>query len=106
MKLYYKVTLINAFTRILIVVGFLVFTPGLIYKTAVSHTDARLERMQGQILRIVNTKGIGEFLKEEDTTFFDYTVLKEKFIYIQKIDSTARDTIVNSERPIEEEVLE
>jgi signal transduction histidine kinase len=106
MKLYYKVTLINAFTRILIVVGFLVFTPGLIYKTAVAHTDARLERMQGQILRIVNTKGIGEFLQEEDTTFFDYTVLKEKFIYIQKIDSTARDTIVNSERPIEEEVLE
>jgi len=106
MKLYYKVTLINAFTRILIVVGFLVFTPGLIYKTAVSHTDARLEKMQAQILHIVNTKGIGEFLQEEDSTFADYTVLKEKFIYIGKVDSTEKDTIVNSERNIEEEILE
>jgi len=106
MKLYYKVTLINAFTRILIVVGFLVFTPGLIYKTAVSHTDARLEKMQAQILHIVNTKGIGEFLQEEDSTFADYTVLKEKFIYIEKVDSTERDTIVNSQRNIEEEILE
>jgi signal transduction histidine kinase len=106
MKLYYKVTLINAFTRILIVVGFLVFTPGLIYKTAVSHTDARLEKMQAQILHIVNTKGIGEFLQEEDSTFADYTVLKEKFISIEKVDSTGKDTIVNSERNIEEEILE
>ncbi|HTA84557.1 MAG TPA: HAMP domain-containing sensor histidine kinase [Bacteroidia bacterium] len=106
MKLYYKVTLINALTRILIVAGFLVFTPGLIYKTAVSHTDARLGKMQAQILHIVNTKGIGEFLQEEDSTFADYTVLKEKFISIEKVDSTEKDTIVNSERNIEEEILE
>lgn len=106
MKLYSKITVINALTRILIVAAFLVFTPNLIYTTAVSHTDARLEKMQGQILHIVNTKGIGEFLQEEDSTFADYTILKEKFISIEKADSMEKDTFVTSPRDIEEEVLE
>jgi len=106
MKLYYKITLINAITRILIVAAFLIFTPSLIYKTAIGHTDARLEKMKAQIFHIVDTKGIGEFLQEEDSTFADYTVLKEKFISIEKVDSLGVDTFVTSQRDIESEILE
>jgi len=106
MKLYYKITLINALTRILIVAAFLIFTPSLIYKAAVGHTDDRLKNMKGQIVQKIDTKGIGEFLQEEDSTFADYTILKEKFISIEKVDSLGKDTFVTSQRDIESEILE
>jgi signal transduction histidine kinase len=107
MKLYYKVTFINAFTRILIVVAFLVFVPGFIYKAAILHTDTNLEKKKIQLLHIIEKKGMGEFMEEEsDSTYADYTIFKERYVSIERVEQLEQDTTVTSPRDIEGEVFE
>ena len=113
MKLIYKFTLINAFTRILIVAAFLVFVPNLIYKAAVTQVDSNLEKKESKIMHIVSDKGMGEFIEESDSTysdssFADYTIFKENYMSIEKIrdTTTEKDTVLTSPRDIEGEVLE
>jgi len=114
MKLYYKVTFINAFTRILIIVAFLVFVPSLIYQAAIKQIDSNLKNKETTIFQRVSNKGMKEFIAEEsdstygDSSFADYTIFKENYVSIEKIAESAigKDTIVNSSRDIEEEVLE
>jgi signal transduction histidine kinase len=107
MKLYYKVTFINAFTRILIVVAFLVFVPGLIYKAAILHTDTNLEKKKTQLFHIIEKKGMGEFMQEEsDSTYADYTIFKERYVSIERVEELGQDTTITSPRDIEGEVLE
>ncbi|MGP8216841.1 MAG: sensor histidine kinase [Bacteroidia bacterium] len=107
MKLYYKLTFINAFTRIMIVAAFLVFVPGLIYKTAILHTDSNLEKKKTQLFHIIEKKGMGEFMEEEsDSTYADYTIFKERYVSIERVEDMEMDTIVTSPRDIEGEVFE
>ena len=107
MKLYYKVTFINAFTRILIIVAFLVFVPGPIYKAAILHTDTNLEKKKTQLFHIIEKKGMGEFMQEEsDSTYADYTIFKERYVSIERVEETGLDTTITSPRDIEGEVLE
>lgn len=107
MKLYYKVTFINAFTRILVIAGFLVFVPNLIYKAAILHTDTNLEKKKTQLFHIIEKKGMGEFMQEEsDSTYADYTIFKERYVSIERVEDTEADTILTSPRDIEGEVFE
>ncbi|HSY76259.1 MAG TPA: HAMP domain-containing sensor histidine kinase [Bacteroidia bacterium] len=107
MKLYYKLTFINAFTRILIIAAFLVFVPSLIYKAAILHTDSNLEKKKTQLFHIIDKKGMGEFMQEEsDSTYADYTIFKERYVSIERVEDTEQDTIITSPRDIEGEVLE
>jgi len=107
MKLYYKVSFINAFTRILIIVAFLEFAPDLIYKAAIVHTDFNLEKKKNQLFRIIEKKGMGEFMEEEsDSTYADYTIFKERYVSIERVADMGQDTTVTSKRDIEGEVLD
>ena len=113
MKLIYKLTLINAFTRILIVAAFLEFVPDLIYKAAVTQVETNLEKKEAKILRLIKDNGMGQFIEESDSTysdssFADYTIFKENYMSIEKIADTnkERDTTITSPRDIEDEVLE
>ncbi len=107
MKLYYKLTFINAFSRILIIAAFLVFVPSLIYKAAILHTDSNLEKKKTQLFHIIEKKGMGEFMQEEsDSTYADYTIFKERYVSIERVEETEGDTIITSPRDIEGEVLE
>ncbi len=113
MKLYYKLALINSFTRILIIAGFLVFLPGLIYQAAVTHVDSRLSKKESKIMHIVNKTGMGEFISEStdtasasDSTYADYTIFKENFISLVPVKEAGNDTIVTSPRDIEGEIIE
>src|SRR3984957_14086280 len=112
MKLYYKLALINSFTRILIIAGFLVFLPGLIYQAAVTHVDSRLSKKESKIMHIVNKTGMGEFISEStdtasasDSTYADYTIFKENFISLVPVKEAGNDTIVTSPRDIEGEII-
>jgi signal transduction histidine kinase len=112
MKLYYKLALINSFTRILIVAGFLIFLPGFIYDAAVKHIDSRLERKEIKVLHLLKKKGMGEFISEAtdstkaDSTYSDYTIFKENFISIEPAKEEEGDTIVTSPRNIDSDIVE
>jgi len=114
MKLYYKLALINSFTRILIVAGFLIFLPNIIYQAAVKHIDSRLEKKEGKMLRLIHNKTMGEFIAEgtdstkADSAFSDYTVFKENFVSIEAVKQGEEegDTIVTSPRDIDSVIVE
>jgi signal transduction histidine kinase len=114
MKLYYKLALINSFTRILIVAGFLYFLPDFIYNAAVTHIDSRLEKKETKMLHLIQKKSMGEFIAaatdstREDSTYSDYTVFKENFVSIEPIKEGEEegDTIVTSPREIDSDVVE
>jgi signal transduction histidine kinase len=108
MKLYYKLTLINAISRILIVVAFLIFVPDLIYKAAVQHTDYRLGKMKTEMFHIMNKIGIDQFIQGESdsSTYADYTIFKEKYVSIEPVKETVPDTIITGRRDIEGDTVE
>ncbi len=107
MKLYYKLTLINALTRILIVVAFLIFVPDFIYKAAILHTDDLLGRKKTEFLHIMNKMGINQFIQEgSDSTYADYTIFKEKYVSIEATKNLINDTIVTGRRDIEGDTVE
>jgi hypothetical protein len=113
MKLYYKLALINSFTRILIVAGFLVFLPGIIYDAAIKHIDSRLEKKEAKMLHLIHSKTMGEFIAEAtdstraDSAYSDYTVFKENFVSIEPIKEGEEegDTIITSPRNIDSVIL-
>lgn len=107
MKLYYKLTLINAISRIMIVAAFLIFVPDLIYTAAVQHTDDLLGKRKTEFIHIMNKMGINKFIQEEsDSTYADYTIFKEKYVSIEPIKKAISDTIVTGRRDIEGDTVE
>lgn len=107
MKLYYKVSFINAFTRIMIIVAFLEFAPDLIQKAAIVHTDSNLEKKKTQLIHIIDKKGMSEFMEEEsDSTYADYTIFKERYVSIERVADMGQDTTVTSKRDIEGEIFD
>lgn len=112
MKLYYKLALINSFTRILILAGFLVFVPNLIYNASVTHIDLRLQKKEAKMLHLIKKKGMGEFIAEAtdttqtDSTYSDYTIFKENYVSIEVVRDFAEDTIFTSPRDIDSEIVE
>jgi two-component system, OmpR family, sensor histidine kinase ArlS len=112
MKLYYKLTLINALTRILIVAAFLIFVPDLMYKAAVQHTDELLEKRKTEFIHIVNKMGINQFIQEAsdstyaDSTYADYTIFKEKYVSMEPIKQAVNDTFITAHRLIEGDTVE
>jgi len=107
MKLYYKLTLINAISRIMIVAAFLIFVPDLIYTTAVQHTDDLLAKRKTEFIHIMNKMGINKFIQEEsDSTYADYTIFKEKYVSIEPIKTAIADTILTGRRDIEGDTVE
>jgi two-component system, OmpR family, sensor histidine kinase ArlS len=107
MKLYYKLTLINALSRILIVAAFLIFVPTLIYKASIQHTDDLLTKREAEFIHIMNKMGTNKFIQaESDSTYADYTIFKENYISIEPIKKAIEDTLVTGRREIEGDTVE
>lgn len=109
MKLYTKLTLYNALSKILIVAVFILLVPSIIQQLANSQTDAQLRTMKNKTLAIVNRVGVKEFIEEEnDSTFASYNILKEEFIYIEALQGKRElgEVIENTYRTIEGEVVD
>jgi two-component system, OmpR family, sensor histidine kinase ArlS len=107
MKLYYKLTLINALSRVTIVAAFLIFVPDLIYKAAIQHTDDLLARRKVEFIHIMNKMGINQFIREEsDSTYADYTIFKEKYVSIEPVKQAINDTDITGRRDIEGDTVE
>lgn len=107
MKLYYKLTLINALTRLAIVAAFLLFVPPLIYTTAIQHTDDLLAKRESEFIHIMNKMGINKFIQEQsDSTYADYTIFKVQYVSIEPIRQPISDTIITGRREIEGDTVE
>ena len=107
MKLYYKLTLINALSRVTIVAAFLIFVPDLIYKAAIQHTDELLAKHKVEFIHIMDKIGVNQFIQEEnDSTYADYTIFKEKYVSIEPAKKVINDTIVTGRRDIEGDTVE
>lgn len=107
MKLYYKLTLINALSRILIVGAFILFVPPLIYHAAVEHTDDLLLKREAEFIHIMNKMGTNKFIQaESDSTYADYTIFKENYISIEPTREAISDTLVTGKRDIEGDTVE
>src|ERR1700679_1812574 len=107
MKLYYKLTLINAISRVTIVAAFLIFVPNLIYKAAIQHTDDLLAKRKVEFIHMMDKMGVNQFIREEsDSTYADYTIFKEKYVSIEPVKKIINDTIVTGRRDIEGDTVE
>jgi signal transduction histidine kinase len=109
MRLYTKLTLYNALSKILIVVAFVMLVPSVIERLANNHTDTQLVNMKSKTLAIVNRLGVKEFIEEEhDSVFASYNILKEEFISIEPLQGTQHpgEVIENTQRSIESEIVD
>ena len=112
MKLYYKLTLINALSRIMIVAAFLIFVPKIIYKEAIVNTDDLLEKRKTDFIHIMNKMGMDKFIQQEsdstyaDSTYADYTIFKEKYVSIEPAKTMLPDTFLTDQRDIEGDIVE
>lgn len=106
MKLQFKLSIVNATTKIIIIGLFVMILPYFMRKTAVFQSDRRLVVQKEKVIKLVDQMGIREFMKEEhDSTFASYNILKEEFVSVTPIPELHGDTlsIKNSYRSIENE---
>lgn len=108
MKLYSKLTLFNAVSKILILLVLILFVPPIANRVVLNHVDERLTVIKQKILNTVDRVGITKFIKEEeDSSFSSYNILKEEFISIEQVPDTVTVTeqIENTQRNIENVIV-
>jgi signal transduction histidine kinase len=108
MRLQSKLTLFSAVSKIVVVLLLIAILPPLIHRVALLNTDKRLNEKKDSVLQIIGEQGIENFIAEGDEgAYGSYNLLKEEFISIEQIDApVAIDTIENSLRKVEDEIVE
>lgn len=109
MKLYTKLTLYNAISKILIVGIFVLLVPTIIQQISNNQNDAQLISMKNKTLSIANHVGLKKFINEErDSVFASYNILKEEFIFLEALQGNPKqeEVIENTKRTIESESVD
>lgn len=108
MRLQSKLALFSAASKIVIVLLMVLLLPPLIHQVALLNTDKRLAEKREKVLKMIQDQGIESFITEEDEgTYGSYNLLKEEFISLEQIDNLAAlDTVENSLRKVEDEIVE
>lgn len=105
MKLLTKLTLFITFSKMLIVVLFVLLLPSLVGYVSVKYSDYYLGQQKKKVLSVIDKNGIDYYLLG-DSAFASYTMLKEEYISIlPAADTAARDTIVTAQRIVGEDTL-
>lgn len=108
-KLKNKLALVNALSKVIIVLLMAFTIPWLISKISIKDTDDSLVQKLDDVFYIVDSLGVDAFFDDEDDfkAFGSYNILKEEYISIEKMES---DTLINSiaftQRIIEEETVD
>lgn len=106
MKLLSKLVLFNTFSKVLVMLVFILLVPVLIERVAVSHTDQKLTSIKETLLKNISDIGLKEFLRE-DSLFASYNILKEQFISIERISEPPQhEEIRNTQRNIENAIVD
>ncbi|MEJ8758085.1 HAMP domain-containing sensor histidine kinase [Pontibacter sp. H259] len=108
MRLQSKLTLFSAVSKIVVVLLLIAVLPPLIHRVALVNTDKRLNEKKDNVLDIISNQGIGNFIAEgSEGAYGSYNLLKEEFISIEQIqEPVVIDTVENSLRKVEEEIVE
>jgi signal transduction histidine kinase len=108
MRLQTKLTIFSAASKIVIVLLMVLLLPPLIHRVALLNTDMSLAEKREKLLDIIREQGIETFITEEDEgAYGSYNILKEEFISLEQIDDlVALDTVENSLRKVEDEIVE
>lgn len=106
MKLLTKLTLFITFSKLLIVVLFVVLLPSLVNYVSFRYSNYYLSQQKKKVLDVIDKNSIDYYL-QGDSAYGSYTMLKEEYISILPSDSVKIvDTIESSQRIIEGDTLE
>lgn len=106
MKLLTKLTLFITFSKLLIVVFFVLLLPSLIHYVSFRYSNYYLVQQKNKVLEVIDKNGIDYYL-QGDSAYGSYTMLKEEYISILPAGAvTIADTIETSQRIIEGDTLD
>jgi signal transduction histidine kinase len=104
-KLLTKLTLFITFSKLLIVILFVLLLPFLISLVSFRYTNYYLEQQKKKVLATIDKNGLDYYL-QGDSAYASYTMLKEEYIsLIPSVTNNLRDTIETSRRIVEEDTL-
>lgn len=108
MKLRSKLTLFNTFSKLLIVLVFIIILPFVINYISLRDVDKKLYQKKEKVLDEIKELGIETFIPiNTDSSFGSYNILKEEFILIEPLEEFIEaDTIENTLRKVEDEIVE
>jgi two-component system, OmpR family, sensor histidine kinase ArlS len=96
-----KLTLTGTLSKITIVLFFIAVLPLLIDRVAFRSANTLLQKQEQKVLDNISKNGVDYYL-QGDSSYGSYTLLKEEYISLEKVDTAfAVDTIQTSQRVIE-----
>lgn len=105
MKLLTKLTLFITFSKLLIVVLFVLLLPSLVDYVSFKYSNYYLEQQKKKVLDVIK-KNTADYYLQGDSAYGSYTMLKEEYIsLIPAPESNRTDTIETSQRIIEGDTL-
>lgn len=105
MKLLTKLTLFITFSKILIVLVFVMLLPALVSWISFAYTNNYLLQQQKKVMGVIDKNGLDYYL-QGDSTYGSYAMLKEDYISLVPADQiSVPDTIETSRRIIEGDTL-
>ncbi|WP_426491851.1 sensor histidine kinase [Hymenobacter sp. 102] len=87
MRLEAKLALLNALSKLLLVLLGAVVIPPIVSRVAVSHTDQRLHEKRTEVLALIERDGISTFVQGEE--YADYNILKQEYITLTPLPTSA-----------------
>jgi two-component system, OmpR family, sensor histidine kinase ArlS len=105
LKLLSKLTLFITFSKLLIVVLFVLLLPSLVNYASFEYSNYYLAQQKKKVLSVIDKNGIDYYL-QGDSAFASYTMLKEEYISLLPTeDNYVKDTIETARRIVGEDTL-
>jgi signal transduction histidine kinase len=108
-KLKHKIAFFNAFSKTLIIIVFAFALPSIVSKLSIVNTDEKLIEKQNQVIHLIDSLGIQQFvaIEEDESNFGSYNILKEEFISLEQIYADEIiNGIENTQRIVEGEIVD
>jgi hypothetical protein len=103
MRLETKLGLFNGLSKLLLVLLGALLIPPIVQRVAVGHTDQRLLDKKAELLHLIARDGLDTFLRaEHDESYADYNILKQEYIAITPLATSATESTGPTERFFEE----
>ena len=105
MKLLTKLTLFITFSKLLIVVLFVILLPSLVKQVSFRYTDYYLGEQKKKVIATIKKNGADYYL-QGDSAYASYTLLKEEYVSLFPASkNVVRDTLETSQRIVENDTL-
>ena len=108
MRLKTKLALFNLLSKVAFTAMFLIFMPFIIQRINLRQVDNDLIQKREQVINLVSEIGIEPFINPDSSDFFgSFNILKEEFVSLEMIDTTADLNYIEvTPRLIEEEQID